>query len=136
MSRWLPYADAGYVETLQSFVREHVTPQGDAIDRDDIYPVEIIKRLARDGLSTITLPEEFGGGGKDFSHAVALFEEVGYGSASTAICLITIFQASTIIRLFGEQSLKERYLPRFREGLLSSYALTEANHGSDIRSDR
>jgi acyl-CoA dehydrogenase len=134
MSRWLPYADAGYVETLQSFVREHVTPQGDAIDRDDIYPVEIIKRLARDGLSTITLPEEFGGGGKDFSHAVALFEEVGYGSASTAICLITIFQASTIIRLFGEQSLKERYLPRFREGLLSSYALTEANHGSDIRS--
>lgn len=134
MSRWLPYAEPVYVDALQSFVREHVTPHADAIDRDDIYPIEIVRELAQDGFTTITLPEEFGGGGKDFSHAVALFEEVAYGSASTAICLITIFQASTIIRLFGAQSLKERYLPRFCKGLLSSYALTEANHGSDIRS--
>jgi len=29
--------------------------------------------------------------------------------------------------------LKRRYLPKFSQGLISSYALTEANHGSDIR---
>lgn len=60
-------------------------------------------------------------------------EEIGYGSAAVAISLITIFQAQTIIRLFGSDSLKARYLPRFADGLIASYALTEASHGSDIR---
>jgi alkylation response protein AidB-like acyl-CoA dehydrogenase len=48
--------------------------------------------------------------------------------------MITIMQAQTMIRLFGTDSLRDRYLPRMREGLLCSYALTEAGHGSDIRS--
>lgn len=134
MTLWANHAHKDYVDTVRHFVREVVAPQAEAIDRDDVYPVELVKELARRGLSTVTLPLDYGGGGKDFSYGVALLEEVAYGSPSVAICLITIFQASTIIRLFGQESLKDRYLPRFRDGLLSSYALTEANHGSDIRS--
>jgi alkylation response protein AidB-like acyl-CoA dehydrogenase len=133
MSLWPAYADKAYVESVQAFVREAIDPQADMLDRDDIYPVEIVKELARRGLSSVTLPQQYGGGGKDFTYAVALLEEVAYSSPSVAICLITIFQASTIIRLYGEESLKDRWLPRFPRGLLSSYALTEANHGSDIR---
>jgi alkylation response protein AidB-like acyl-CoA dehydrogenase len=133
MALWPAYADKEYVESVRTFVREWIDPHADAIDRDDIYPVEIVKEIARRGLSTVTLPEQYGGGGKDFSYAVALLEEVAYSSPSVAICLITIFQASTILRLFGQDSLRDRYLPQFRRGLLSSYALTEANHGSDIR---
>jgi alkylation response protein AidB-like acyl-CoA dehydrogenase len=134
VSLWSPFVANDYVESLSGFVRDYVSPQGSAIDAEDIYPVEVIKELARQGFTTITLPEAFGGGGKEFSYGVSLLEEVGYGSAAAAVCLITIFQASTIINLFGQDSLKKRYLPMFREGLLSSYALTEANHGSDIRS--
>ncbi len=55
------------------------------------------------------------------------------GSAAVGVSLITIFQAQTMLRRFGAESLKKRYLPQFTDGLLSSYALTEANHGSDIR---
>ena len=47
--------------------------------------------------------------------------------------LITIFQAQTMLTNFGSDSLKQRYLPQFAEGLIASYALTEASHGSDIR---
>lgn len=133
MALWAAYADEKYVESLQAFVREAIDPHADMLDRDDVYPVEIVKELARRGLSSVTLPQQYGGGGKDFTYAVALLEEVAYSSPSVAICLITIFQASTIIRLFGQDSLKDRWLPRFPRGLLSSYALTEANHGSDIR---
>lgn len=133
MPLWPSHADTEYVESVRNFAKQHIAPHAEAIDRDDIYPVEIVKELARKGLSTITLPSEYDGGGKDFSYGVALLEEVAYASPSVAICLITIFQAQTILRLFGQESLKNRYLPRFRQGLLSSYALTEANHGSDIR---
>jgi len=133
MSLWPAYAEKEYVESLRTFVREVIDPQAEMLDRDDVYPVEIVKELARRGLSSVTLPQQYGGGGKDFSYAVALLEEVAYSSPSVAICLITIFQASTIIRLYGQDSLKDRWLPKFPRGLLSSYALTEANHGSDIR---
>jgi alkylation response protein AidB-like acyl-CoA dehydrogenase len=109
-------------------------PEADRIDRDDIYPTDIIKRLAKHGFNTIALPEEYGGRGRDHASAVAVFEEIGYGSAAVAICLITIFQAQTIIRLFGSDTLKASYLPRFSQGLISSYALTESDRGSDIRS--
>jgi alkylation response protein AidB-like acyl-CoA dehydrogenase len=131
---WASLADPTFVLPLREFVREHVIPAGDAIDRDDVYPTDLVKRLAKQGFSTITLPARYGGGERDFSCAVALFEEVAVGSAAVGVSLLTNFQAQTIIRLFGDESLKQRYLGAFCNGLLSSYALTEFAHGSDIRS--
>jgi alkylation response protein AidB-like acyl-CoA dehydrogenase len=134
MDLWPPCVDDDYVEDLRLFVRQHIAPIADQIDREDVYPSSIIKELARRGLTSITLPPAYDGGGKPYGHAVALFEEVSYGSAAVGISLITIFQAQTIINLFGNDAIKNEYLPKFAKGLLSSYALTEAGHGSDIRS--
>ncbi|MEP9369534.1 acyl-CoA dehydrogenase family protein [Xanthobacter sp. VNH20] len=130
---WPAYVDEAYVAGLRSYVARMVLPAGDAIDRDDVYPVEIMRDLARQGYSTVVLPKEFGGQGLTYLHAAAICEEVAVGSAAVGVSLITIFQAQTMIRQFGEASLKQRYLPAFAQGLLSSYALTEASHGSDIR---
>lgn len=130
---WPAYVDAGYVEKLRGYVAANITPEGEHIDRKDIYPTGIMKALATSGYSTVVLEPEFGGEGRTYPHAVALCEEVAVGSAAVGVSLITIFQAQTMLRRFGTESLKQRYLPQFAKGLLSSYALTEANHGSDIR---
>ncbi|GGC54160.1 acyl-CoA dehydrogenase family protein [Chelatococcus reniformis] len=131
---WSAYVDQAYVDRLRAYAREVVAPEGERIDREDIYPVEIMKDLARNGFSTVVLERELGGAGLTYAHAVAVCEELAVASAAVGISLITIFQAQTMIRSFGAESLKRRYLPAFAEGLLSSYALTEASHGSDIRS--
>lgn len=131
---WPPMADPEFTLALRGFVQDRVVPEGDDIDARDVYPVALAKELALQGFSSITLPKEYGGGGREFAYAVALFEEVSVGSAALGVSLLTIFQAQTIIRLFGTESLKQRYLPQFAKGLLASYALTEAAHGSDIRS--
>lgn len=130
---WRPYADAELVRDVRQFVERRVAPAAHDIDARDIYPTQIVRELAALGLNSICLPPQYGGRGAPYSSAVAVCEEVGYGSAAVAISLITIFQAQTIIRLFGSESLKTRYLPRFAQGLIASYALTEASHGSDIR---
>lgn len=130
---WQSYSDEAFVTEVREFVREHIVPVADEYDRDDIYPLAIAKALARRGWTSITLSPEYGGGGSDYQLAVALFEEVAVGSAAVAISIMSTFQAQTIITRFGNDSLKKRYLPMFREGLLCAYALTEANHGSDIR---
>lgn len=130
---WEPLGDAALVDDVKAFVAEHIIPIAQKLDEEDVYATDLLKEMARRGWNTFTLPEAYGGGGGRYRGAAAICEEVAYGSAGVAISLITIFQAQTMINLFGSQSLKERVLPRFAKGLITSYALTEASHGSDIR---
>jgi alkylation response protein AidB-like acyl-CoA dehydrogenase len=130
---WPPHADAAIVRAAREYVVSAVAPEAERIDRDDIYPVEIMKGLGRTGYTTVTLGREYGGQGRPYADAVAVCEELGVASPAVAVSLITIFQAQTMIRLFASETLQKRYLPAFAKGLLTSYALTEANHGSDIR---
>lgn len=130
---WPALVDKDYVHELRNWVNSRVAPQADEIDKKDIYPVDILKEMASKGYNNVCLPQQYGGQQLSYEHAVAVFEEVGVASAAVGISLITIYQAQSMIRLFGEESLKDRYLPAFGQGLLSSYALTEASHGSDIR---
>lgn len=134
MDLWPASIAPDFVAELRAFAQSEIVPHADEIDRADIYPAAIIKRMAERGYNTISLDPAYGGGGKPYGHAAAVFEEVSYASAAVGISLITIFQAQSILKLFGSTELKAAYLPQFSKGLLSSYALTEANHGSDIRS--
>lgn len=130
---WTSYVDEAYVREVRAYVSRVIAPEADQIDRDDVYPVAIMKDLAKQGYSAVALDAALGGRGLTYRHAVAVCEEVAVASAAVGVSLITIFQAQTMIRLFGAESLKQRYLPAIAGGLLCSYALTEANHGSDIR---
>lgn len=134
MELWPACIDADYVAGIRDFARREITPRADDIDRRDVYPRDILKAMAEAGYNAVALPVADGGAGLTYGHAAAVFEEVSYASAAVGISLITIFQAQTIIRTFGNETLKQEWLPQFGRGLLSSYALTEANHGSDIRS--
>lgn len=131
---WPAVVDQAFTDSLRAFNRKYIEPEAERIDRDDIYPVEIVQAMAKEGYNTITGELDYGGGGMGYQHAAAVLEEVSVGSAAVGVSIITIFQAQTMLRRYGADSLKVRYLPAFREGLLASYALTEANRGSDIRS--
>jgi acyl-CoA dehydrogenase len=134
LALWPPLVDPAFTAELRSFTQRVILPEADRIDSEDLYPTEIVRAMARAGYNTITGDPAHGGGGKSYRHAAAVLEEVSVASAAVGVSVITIFQAQTMLRQFGSESLKARYLPAFREGLLSSYALTEANRGSDIRS--
>ncbi|MBO1112050.1 acyl-CoA dehydrogenase family protein [Bordetella petrii] len=131
---WRDTVDAAFLDGLRAAVAAEVLPRADAIDRDDVYPVDVIKALAAQGYTSMTLPTRWGGAGSSYGLCAALFEEASYASAAVGISLITILQAQNLIQAFADESLKARVLPEFRQGLITSYALTEANHGSDIRS--
>jgi alkylation response protein AidB-like acyl-CoA dehydrogenase len=115
---WMDLVEPSFLLPLRAFVEKEIAPIAVAIDRDDVYPTAAIRALAKAGYSTVFMPTPWGVG-LNYRHALAVFEEVSY--------------AQTILRLFGSAALQDRYLPAFGQGLISSYALTEANHGSDIR---
>ncbi|BBY88535.1 acyl-CoA dehydrogenase family protein [Mycolicibacterium tokaiense] len=132
--RWRSLEDANLTDQLRQFVAAEVDPRAEELDRDDRYPDEIIAMTAARGWNSLTLPHDVGGGASSMSRLLTVFEELSVGSAIVGISLITIFQSQKLIDAFGSASLRQRLLPRYRDGMRAAYALTERAHGSDIRS--
>lgn len=134
MLLWTDFNDENVVKEFRAFAKNHVKPVAGQIDRDDVYPAEIVKIAAQKGLNALIVPKQYGGAGASFSRVVSFFEEVGAESTSVGISLNSNFQAQNAILRSGSEDLKKEFLPKFSEGLTAAYALTERNHGSDIRS--
>ncbi|MEV8607451.1 acyl-CoA dehydrogenase family protein [Amycolatopsis sp. NPDC051373] len=130
---WRDHVDERLALEAREFTREHVAPVADALDRDDRYPLDLVRLTAERGWNSMTLDPRYGGEGRPMTELLAVLEELSVASAILGISLITIFQSQRCIELYGEESLKERYLPRYAGGLPASFALTEDGHGSDIR---
>ncbi len=130
---WTTRVDRAFAEHVAKTVAEVVTPHAETIDREDFYPTDIVRALAKAGFTAATFPKHLGGGGRPFADLVAIFEEVAAASAATATSLITIFQAGETIHLFGSEALQQRFLPAIANGLLCSFAMTEARGGSDVK---
>lgn len=133
MTQWKFLTDSEHAAAARTFAREVVAPQAERIDVEDLYPLELVAQTAARGWNTMTLPTRYGGLGASMYDTLGVFEELGVASAALGVSLITILQSQKIIELYGSESLKERVLPRYAEGLPASYALTEDGHGSDIR---
>lgn len=133
MALWKEFEDDAVVQSFRAFAREHVQPAAAEIDRDDRYPADIVQRAAEQGFNALIVPQAYGGAGCAFRRVVSFFEEVGAASAAVGISLNSNFQAQNAMLRSGSETLRQRYLPLFAQGLKASYALTERNHGSDIR---
>lgn len=133
MAFWQAFEDDVAIDGFRDFTRTHVKPAAAEIDREDRYPADLVRLAAEQGLNAMIVPKSYGGSGCTFRRVVSFFEELGAASASVGISLNSNFQAQNVILRSGSEPLRQRYLPRFADGLAAAYALTERNHGSDIR---
>ncbi len=133
MSLWQYFHDKRVVDDYRRFAVSHLKPVAAELDKEDRYPYDIVAAAAERGFNSLILPEQYGGAGATFKHLASFFEEMAAASASAAISLNSNFQVQNVILRAGSQPLQSKYLPLFAKGLKGAYALTEANHGSDIR---
>jgi butyryl-CoA dehydrogenase len=123
-------------ETTRAFVEREVKPVAQRLDREAIYPSELVKRLGELGLMGILVPQEFGGSGMDLLSCVVAMEEISKAWASLAVAMSV--QNSLVcapIARFGSAAQKKKYLPSLAGGeRLGCYALTEPGSGSDAGS--
>ena len=123
-------------ETTRAFVEREVKPVAQRLDREAIYPSELVKRLGELGLMGILVPQEFGGSGMDLLSCVVAMEEISKAWASLAVAMSV--QNSLVcapIARFGSAAQKKKYLPSLVRGeRLGCYALTEPGSGSDAGS--
>lgn len=118
----------------REFAEKEFTPEIiEECDREEKYPMELVKKARELGFSTIKIPEEYGGMGLTLFEEVLVTEEFyrvspGIGNA----CLSSTFGTELLI-LFGSEEQKEKYLRMVTEKYaISAMATTEPEAGSDV----
>lgn len=126
-------ARAQILAAVREFVRKDVVPVASKHDRDDSYPTELVDQMAEMGLFGITIPEEYGGLGLDYTTYAMVFEELSRGWLSISGPIGTHSILSYAINKYGTEDQKTRFLPRMAAGeLRAGLALTEPGGGSDV----
>ena len=123
-------------EMCLQFLQTEVLPVADRIDKLEpgLMPSLMVK-AGQQGLLGASIPEEYGGLGKDFVTSTLVNEGLGGGySFSVAIAAHTGIGTLPIL-YFGTDEQKQKYIPKLADGeWKGAYGLTEPNSGSDALS--
>jgi short-chain 2-methylacyl-CoA dehydrogenase len=125
-------------DTVREFAEAEIAPIAEQLDRDGLFPLELVAGAAELGLMGIPIPAEFEGGGADtLAYAIAI-EELARIDQSFAITVAAHTSLGTQpINLFGTPEQKRRWLPQLASGRrLAAFGLTEAGAGSDAGATR
>ena len=123
-------------DMCMQFIKSEVYPVIDRMDAMEpgLMP-GLMEKAGEQGLLGTSIPEEFGGLGKDFITSTLVNEGLGGGySFSVAIAAHTGIGTLPIL-YFGTEEQKKKYIPKLATGeWKGSYGLTEPNSGSDALS--
>jgi len=121
----------------RDFIRKELTWQRiKECDEKNEVPMDIVKKAADMGLTSITLPESIGGGGMGEVTNSLVLEEIAYQDIGFATTIGANGLAYTPVNLFGTQEQKEMFGKFIVDGGLAAFALTEADAGSDVLNGR
>src|SRR5688572_8915377 len=116
-----------------NFLDSEVIPVADRVDKLEpgLMPSLMVK-AGEQGLLGASVPEEYGGLGKDFITSTLVNEGLGGGfSFSVAVAAHTGIGTLPIL-YFGTEAQKKKYIPKLTSGeWKGAYGLTEPNSGSD-----
>lgn len=121
------------VEVVRKFVEREVRPTARALEHADQYPHALVERMAELGLFGLGVPTEYDGLGLDYVTYARIFEELSRGWMSLAGVIGTHGIVCYVVREFGSDEQKRRWLPALAQARLrGGLALTEPQGGSDV----
>jgi len=122
------------VNMVDDLAEKEFRPLASRWDENEEFPWPNVKKLAELGLLGISIPEEYGGGGRGVVDVVLVVEHIAQHCFNTAgILTLHCGTCSRAITHFGGEELKRRFLPSMANGeKLAAYAQTEPDAGSDV----
>lgn len=120
-------------DTFSQFLKTEVLPILVRIDEQEPGLMEsVMTKAGEQGMLALSIPEEYGGLGKDFITSIAVNEAIGAGFSFAVAFAAHTGIGSLPILYFGTEEQKQKYLPRLASGeSFGAYGLTEPNSGSD-----
>ncbi|HEX9775935.1 MAG TPA: acyl-CoA dehydrogenase family protein [Actinomycetota bacterium] len=130
----LPEEHQMVVDTIREFVEREVIPIADDLEREDAYPEKIVEQMKEMGLFGMMVPEEYGGLGLPLTVYALVVTELARGWMSLSGILNTHTMATYLIKSYGTDDQKQRYLPRMVTGNpRAALLMSEPHAGSDVQ---
>jgi len=116
----------------RDFASKELEPMAAQRDKEEIFPMDVVKKMGELGMLGMMVPDEYGGAGAGaVSYCLAL-QEIAYSCASTAVTMSVANLSTEPLLKFGDETQKTKYLFKLAQGeLLGCFALTEPGAGSD-----
>ena len=120
-------------ETVRKFAETHIRPDMMKWDEEQLFPVELFRKMGEQGLMGILVPHEYGGSGLSYFEYMTAIVEVARVCGSIGLSMAAHNSLCTgHILAFGNEQQKQQYLPKLASGQwIGAWGLTEANTGSD-----
>jgi glutaryl-CoA dehydrogenase len=120
-------------ETVRSYVKKEISPIIEDYAQRAEFPEQIVQQLGELGCFGPTIPEEYGGGGLDYTSYGLMMQELERGDSG--VRSTASVQGSLVmfpIHAYGSEEQKRKYLPKLASGeWLGCFGLTEPDHGSN-----
>jgi alkylation response protein AidB-like acyl-CoA dehydrogenase len=126
-------------DTLRRFVEEHMPRQAaQKWDKENHFPRDVFVKLADLGVMGLTIPEEYGGTGRDIVATMVVIEELSKRSLAVSVPYImaSCYAGMNLVEC-GSEAQKRTLLPKVAAGeMIFAYGWTEPDVGSDVASVR
>lgn len=119
------------IEKFSKYLEENLDPE--EVDATRTIPKKVIEEMGRQGIFALKVPKEYGGMGLSQVNYNRLVHRVASYCGGTAV-LISAHQSIGVpqpLKMYGTEEQKKKFFPRFRQGQISAFALTEVEVGSD-----
>lgn len=119
------------VKEVCKFLIDHL--DAERVDETRTIPPNVIQGLVDMGLFAMKVPKKYNGLGLTQVNYNRVMMAVSAHCGATAV-LLSAHQSIGVpqpLKMFGTEAQKDKYLPQFREGKISAFALTEPEVGSD-----
>ncbi len=122
-------------EKIRAFSEKVIEPYALEQDEKEEFSVELARRMGKEGLFGITLPQKYGGKGLDYLSYIIAIEEIARIDSSPAA---TIAAHNSLgigpIFTYGTEEQRLNWLPGLCTGeQIWAFGLTESNAGSDAK---
>ncbi len=120
-------------DTIRKFAETQIKPKMMEWDEDQIFPVELFRKMGEMGLMGILVPQQYNGSGFGYYEYVTAIVEISRVCGSIGLSMAAHNSLCTgHILQFGNEEQKKKYLPKLATGeWIGAWGLTEANTGSD-----
>ena len=126
--------DASFIEHINDFCQKEIQPLAKKVDKENVFPREIMPKIGEMGLLGITADPKYGGLGLGYFDHVLAMQAVSRASASIGLSYgahsnLCVNQ----ITRHGTTSQLDKYLPKLISGdYIGALAMSEPGSGSDV----
>jgi butyryl-CoA dehydrogenase len=125
-------------QTTEDFAAQEIVPNADRIERKDFaFSRELLKKAAELGLTSVDVPEEYGGAEMDKVSSAIIADRIAKQGSFAVTFSAHVGIGTLPIVWFGTAEQKKKYLPLLASGeWVGAYALSESSSGSDAMNAR